>query len=92
VKPDVLLLDEFGYQAFDAAATNSLFRVVATRHGQGSIVLTANTGFSKWKNLFPSEATAIATVDRLADRATILRFTGKSMRDPREIHGAPLDD
>jgi DNA replication protein DnaC len=55
-------------------------------------VLTANTGFSNWKNLFPSEATAVATADRLVDSATILRFTGKSYRNPREISGAPLED
>jgi DNA replication protein DnaC len=91
VKPAVLLIDEFGYEPFDSQATTYLFRIVSARHGQGSIVLTANTGFSQWKNLFPSEAQAIATVDRLVDRATILRFTGKTGRNPREISGAPLD-
>lgn len=91
VKPQVLLIDEFGYEPFDSDATAYLFRLVSARHGQGSIVLTANTGFSQWKNLFPSEAQAIATVDRLVDRATILRFTGKSSRNPREVCGAPLD-
>ena len=30
--------------------------------------------------------------DRLLDRATILRFTGKSFRQPADIHGAPLDE
>ena len=92
VKPQVLLLDEFGYEPFGIAATSHLFRIVAARHGQTATILTANTGFSKWKNLFPSEAAAIATVDRIIDRATILRFTGKSFRNPKEISGAPLDD
>lgn len=91
VKPAVLLLDEFGYETFDSEATAYLFRLVSARHGQGSIVLTSNTGFSQWKNLFPSEAQAMATVDRLVDRATILRFTGKTCRNPLEISGAPLD-
>ncbi len=91
-KPSVLLLDEFAYEPMGVDATKYLFRVVAARHGQGSIVLTANTGFQHWKNLFPSESAAVATVDRLVDRATILRFTGKSFREPREICGAPLDD
>jgi hypothetical protein len=50
------------------------------------------TGFSQWKKLFPSESSAIATVDRLVDRATILRFTGKSFRNPELISGAPLED
>ena len=93
VKPQVLLLDEFGHAGpFDALASHYLFRVVGARHQQGAIVITANTGFSKWKSLFPSEETAVATVDRLVDRATILRFTGKSKRDPLLVTGAPLED
>ena len=92
LKPDVILLDEFAYQPFSLEATNLLFRLVSARHRQGSIVLTANTGFAHWKSLFPSEATAVATADRLVDGATILRFTGKSFRIPREITGAPLED
>jgi len=92
VKPDILLVDEFGYEPFTSEATNYLFRLVSARHKQGSIILTANTGFSKWKSLFPSEATAVATVDRLVDSATILRFSGKSFRQPRDIVGAPLED
>ena len=86
-KPDVLLLDEFGYGPFDIEATSHLFRLVSSRHRKRSIVLAANTGFSQWKHLFPSEAQAVATVDRLIDCATILRFTGKSFRVPREILG-----
>ncbi len=92
VKPAVILIDEFGYEPFSPQATNYLFRLVSARHRQGSIVLTANTGFAKWKNLFPSEATAVATVDRLVDGATILRFTGKSFRQPRQIVGASLEE
>ncbi len=92
VKPQLLLVDEFGYEPFTSEATNYLFRLVSARHRQGSIVLTANTGFSKWKSLFPSEATAVATVDRLVDNATILRFTGKSFRQPHTIVGAPLEN
>jgi DNA replication protein DnaC len=92
VKPAVLLCDEFGYEPFDARATTYLFRLVAARYGQGSIVLTANTGFQHWKTLFPSESQAVATVDRLVDRATILRFTGKTKRGPNDVHGAPLDE
>ena len=92
-KPQVLLLDEFGHTgSFDQKATNHLYRLVAARYRQASIVLTANTGFASWKHLFPSESSAIATVDRLVDQATILRFTGKSFRDPKEVVGAPLDD
>lgn len=91
-KPSLLVLDEFGYEAIGDALATYLFRLVSARHGHGSIVLTASTGFSKWSSFFPSEAQAVATVDRLLDRATILRFTGKSFRQPRQVVGAPLDE
>jgi DNA replication protein DnaC len=92
VKPAVLLCDEFGYEPFTTEATNYLFRLVSAKHQNSSIILTANRGFTRWKTLFPSESAAIATADRLIDGATILRFTGKSFREPREVLGAPLDD
>lgn len=92
VKPDILLCDEFGYEPFDSTATKFLFRLISARHGHGSTILTANTGFARWKSLFPSEAAAVSTVDRLVGGATILRFTGKSYRTPKEIVGAPLEE
>lgn len=86
-KPAVLYCDEFGYEPFDAEATKYLFRLVSARHGRSSVLLAANTGFKSWQRFFPSEAQAVATVDRLIDNATILRFTGKSFRKPREVLG-----
>jgi DNA replication protein DnaC len=71
---------------------NYLYRIVSARHGHGSIIITANIGFSKWSSFFPSDSQAVAIVDRLLDRATILRFSGKSFRQPKDIHGAPLDE
>lgn len=91
-KPQLLFADEFGNEPFDPKATKYLFRLVSARHGQGSIILTANTGFTRWKTLFPSEPAAVATVDRLIDRATILRFTGQSNRSPKDVHGDTLED
>lgn len=91
VKYDLLYLDEFGYDPFDADATKHLFRLVSARHRKRSILLAANTGFKNWLRFFPSEAQAVATVDRLIDQSTILRFTGKSFRKPKEIIGAEID-
>jgi DNA replication protein DnaC len=87
-KVDALILDEFGYAPIDSAASQYLFRLVSARHQRRSIALAANTGFANWKSFFPSEAQAVATVDRLIDRATILRFSGKGFRVPQEILGA----
>ena len=91
-KPSILIADEFGYAPFDTEATKHLFSLVSARHRKRSTLIAANTGFSNWKRFFPSEAQAVATVDRLIDRATILRFTGKSCRQPKDIYGAETDD
>jgi DNA replication protein DnaC len=91
-KPDVLVLDEFGYEDFDKAATDDLFRLISARHEQKATVVAANTGFRSWHRFFPSKAHAVATVDRLVDRATILRFTGKSCRKPKDVHGDELSE
>ena len=91
-KPALLVCDEFGHDTFDAEATKYLFRLVSARYGQGSICLTSNCGFTRWKELFPSLPSAVSTVERLIDRATILRFTGKPVRCPQEIIGAALED
>lgn len=92
VKPSVLCLDEFGYQDIGTEATDHLFRLVSARHRKASTLIASNTGFRQWKSFFPSEVQAQATVDRLVDDAIVLRFTGKSSRPPREIHGAPLPE
>ena len=91
-KPDVLILDEWGYQDFDVKATDDLFRLVSERHEKASTVIVANTGFRSWGRFFPSKAHAVATVDRLVDRATILRFTGTSFRKPKDVFGDELND
>jgi DNA replication protein DnaC len=72
---------------FDANATKHLFRLVSVRHRKRSILLAANTGFNNWKSFFTSEAQAVATVDRLIDQATVLRFIGKSFRKRKLILG-----
>lgn len=91
-KFDVLILDEFGMLGFDTKASRHLFRLVSERYQKSSTIIAANTGFKKWKEFFPSEAECVATVDRLVDKATILRFGGKPCRKPEATHGAPLPD
>ena len=49
-------------------------------------------GHKQWGTFLPSPAQAVAIADRLVDNATILRFTGKPFRQPKDILGAPLED
>ena len=53
--------------------------------------MISNLPFKQWGEFLPSPAQAVAIIDRLIDQATILRFSGKPFRLPRDIHGAPLE-
>ena len=91
-QPDLLLLDDCGFDTeLGREAANEFFRLVCARHRQRSTVVVTNLPFRQWGEFLPSPAQAVAIVDRLVDQATILRFSGKPFRQPREIHGAPLE-
>lgn len=89
--PDLLILDDAGFADLDRELSNELFRLVCTRHRQRSTIVVSNLPFKQWGEFLPSPAQAVAIADRLVDDATILRFTGKPGRPPREVYGAPLD-
>jgi DNA replication protein DnaC len=91
-RPDLLILDDAGFSTLNKEKTNDLFRVVAARYREKSILAVTNLPFKQWDEFIPSPAQAVAIADRLIHDATILRFSGKSFRLPRDVYGAPLDD
>jgi DNA replication protein DnaC len=92
-RPDLLILEDCGFTcSLGPAAANELFRVVCARHRERSTLVVTNLGFKKWGEFLPSPAQALAIAERLIDQATILRFSGKPYRKPKDVHGAPLDD
>lgn len=90
--PDLLLLDDAGFGDITRDGASELFRVVCARYRTRSTIVVTNLPFKQWGEFLPSPAQAVAIADRLVDNATILRFTGKPFRQPKEILGAPLDD
>ena len=91
-QPDLLVLDDAGFADLERGAANELFRVVCARYRTRSMLVVTNLPFKQWGEFLPSPAQAVAIADRLIDNATILRFTGKPYRQPRDVHGAPLGD
>lgn len=76
----LLVLDEIGYLAFDAANADLLFQVITMRYEKKSLVLTTNLAFSDWPSIFPSATTATALIDRIVHHADLLAIEGKSYR------------
>jgi DNA replication protein DnaC len=76
----LLVLDEIGYLAFDAANADLLFQVVTMRYERKSLVLTTNLAFADWPSIFPSATSATALIDRVIHHADVIAIEGKSYR------------
>jgi len=78
--PQLLVIDEVGYLAYDHHAADLLYKVVDRRYEKRSIVLTTNLAFRDWNTVFPN-ATSIATLlDKLTHHADVTVIEGDSYR------------
>jgi len=80
LRPDLLVLDDFGLKPLRAPAPEDLYDVINERYEKGSIMLTSNRSPSEWPDLFGDPLLASAGLDRLAHAAEILVISGASFR------------
>lgn len=78
----LLLIDEVGYLALDAAQSALLFQVLSRRYDRNlATILTSNKGFTEWGEVFGGDPVlASAALDRLLHRCTVLNIRGDSYR------------
>ena len=79
-RPDLLILDEWGYVPVDKDGSQLLFRVISDSYESKSLILTTNLEFSKWGGIFTDDQMAAAMIDRLVHHGHLLIFEGKSYR------------
>lgn len=80
LKPDLLVLDDFGLKALHPPAPEDLYDVINGRYEKGSIILTSNRAPDEWLELFGNPLLASAGLDRLNHSAHIVVVTGASFR------------
>jgi len=80
VRPDLLLLDDFGLKPLLPPGPEDLYDVIAERYERGSLILTSNRAPSEWPELFGNPLLASAGLDRLAHHAETVVITGRSFR------------
>lgn len=97
LRPDLLVLDDFGLKPLHSPGPEDLYDVINERYEQGSIVLTSNRAPEEWPDLFGDPLLASAGLDRLSHRAHVLVITGNSFRAHRpsslkkEVRNEPSD-
>lgn len=77
---DLVILDELGYVSFDKEGNEILFNFISNRNDTGSIIITTNLVFDRWKEVFKDVVLTGALVDRLAHKAHVLDMSGESYR------------
>ena len=79
-KYKVLIIDEIGYMPIDIDSANLFFQLIARRYEKNSTIITTNTPFSKWGEIFGSATLANAVLDRLLHHSTVISIKGPSYR------------
>jgi len=69
IKPDLLILDDWGMTPFSDIMLNILNEVISERYENGSIISTSNRPFAKWGELFGEPVISSALLDRIFHNA-----------------------
>ena len=80
LRPDLLILDDFGLKPLKAPGPEDLYDVINERYEHGSILITSNRAPNEWPDLFLDPLLASAGLDRLLDRAEVIVIRGPSFR------------
>lgn len=80
LRPDLLILDDFGLKPIQPPGPEDLYDVINERYERGSILLTSNRAPNEWPDLFLDPLLASAGLDRLLDRAEVVIIRGVSYR------------
>ncbi|PYU85216.1 MAG: hypothetical protein DMG50_01835 [Acidobacteria bacterium] len=89
-RPDFLIIDAFGCDLIERQespqSAHLLYKIIDLRNQRKSTALATNVDFEKWGNYLSDGPLAMAFLDRIVEKAIILKVQGKSYRahGPRE--------
>ena len=83
-RQQLLILDDFGIQPFDAQNRAALMEIIEDRHGKTSLIITSQLPVSKWHEVIGEKTIADAILDRIVHDAHRLELQGESMRKKRK--------
>ena len=84
-------IDELGYLTLKPEQTNAFFRLMDSRYGRVSTIITSNLDVTSWYEIFPNKPLVDALLDRLQHHCITIRIQGPSLRSPGSAAPAPQD-
>jgi len=79
-KVDLLILDDFGLQAFDKQARESLMDIIDDRHQSCSTIISSQIPVSVWYDIIGEGTIADAILDRIVNSSHRINLKGESLR------------
>ena len=79
-KYKLLIIDELGYLKMDDEAANLFFQLIAKRYEKHCTIITTNSPFSKWADIFNNPTLTNALLDILLHHSHIITIKGPSYR------------
>ena len=90
LKPDLLIIDDFGMKQLPKRSGEFLFEIVMRRYETRSTMMTTNRPVEDWGKVLGDVPTAAAILDRFLHHAEIISITGDSYRlSERKRAGEP---
>lgn len=80
VKMDLLILDDFGLQAFDNHSREALLDIIEDRFNTNSTIVASQIPVSNWKEIIGESTIADAILDRLVNSSHRIDLKGESLR------------
>lgn len=81
---DLLILDDFGLQPFDAQGRMLLMEIFEDRHGKRSTILTSQLPVKMWYEIIGEQTVADAILDRIVHDAHRIELKGESLRKQKK--------
>lgn len=85
------ILDDWGVISMDRDVAEEVFDLLDRRKYSSALILTSNRAVPEWGEVFPDPVLASAAIDRIFDRATVLKFVGESYRLKGRISAKVVD-
>ena len=79
-RADLMVLDDFGIQPFDAGGRMNLMDIVEDRYGKKSTLITSRVPVKDWYDIIGEKTIADAVLDRIVHQAIRIELHGDSIR------------
>lgn len=79
-KVRLLILDDWGLEAFASEQRRDLLEIVEERYGRGAILITSQIPVDRWHDIIGEPTIADAILDRIVHNAHRLKLKGDSLR------------